>query len=160
MPVIAGDGTTHAEPCRAARHVGSATPSLVGVHHAARCFRSVTGVRRPACEHWGRESSKTTRKSQTYFTRSRARGRESSNYVDAARGQMDVEIAARRPPRHSTYDGAGGRRPATRSRACATATSPCAPNESVASRQNGLLGGRILEMIYPVIYYSPGRPPH
>ena len=99
MPVIAGDGTTHAEPCRAARHVGSATPSLVGVHHAARCFRSVTGVRRPACEHWGRESSKTTRKSQTYFTRSRARGRESSNYVDAARGQMDVEIAARRPTR-------------------------------------------------------------
>ena len=40
VPVTAGDGTTHAEPRRAARRMGSATPSLVGVHHAARCFRS------------------------------------------------------------------------------------------------------------------------
>jgi hypothetical protein len=30
----------------------------------------------------------------------------------------------------SAYNVAGGRRPATRSRACASATSPCAPNES------------------------------
>jgi len=99
VPETAGDGTTHAEPRRDTRLVGSATPSLVGLHRAARCFRSVTGVRRPACELRGSESSKTKRKSQTYFHHSRARGRESSSYVDAARGQMDVEIAARRPTR-------------------------------------------------------------
>jgi hypothetical protein len=141
VPVIAGDGTTHAEPRRAAQHMGSATPSLVGVHHAARCFRSVTGVRRPACELRGRESSKTERKSQTYFHHSRARGRESSSYVDAARGRMDVEISARRPTRRgnvsiplqpTTWRGVDGRQRARvrarvrRARARRTKTSQAA----------------------------------
>jgi len=63
VPVTAGDGTTHAEPRRADRLPGSATPSLVRAHRAVRCFRSVTGVGRPNCEHRGRESGKTTRKS-------------------------------------------------------------------------------------------------
>ena len=63
MPVTAGDGTTHAEPRRAARRIGSAAPSLVRAHRAVRSFRSVTGVRRPILELRGRESSKTTRKS-------------------------------------------------------------------------------------------------
>jgi len=35
----AGGGTTHAEPRRAARLIGSATPSLAGVPLAARCSR-------------------------------------------------------------------------------------------------------------------------
>jgi len=61
-----------------------------------RCFRSVTGVRRPACELRG---ARIKQESKTYFHHSRARGRESSSYADAARGQMDVENAARRPAR-------------------------------------------------------------
>jgi hypothetical protein len=57
VPESAGDGTTHAEPRRADRLTGSATPSLVRAHRTVRCFRSVTGVRRPTCELRGRESS-------------------------------------------------------------------------------------------------------
>ena len=34
VPVTAGNGTTHAEPRRAARLIGFATTSLVGVHRA------------------------------------------------------------------------------------------------------------------------------
>jgi len=33
--------------------------TCVGLQSAVRCFRSVTGVRRPTCELRGRESSKT-----------------------------------------------------------------------------------------------------
>jgi hypothetical protein len=61
----AGDGSTHAEQRRATRCIASATPSLVRVHRAFRSFRSVTGVRRPSCEHYPRESNQTTRKSDT-----------------------------------------------------------------------------------------------
>jgi len=50
VPVIAWKGTTHADPRRATRLIGSTTPSLVELHRAVRYFRSVTGVRRPTCE--------------------------------------------------------------------------------------------------------------
>ena len=39
VPITTGEGTTHAEPRRAARLIGSATPSLAGVPLAARCSR-------------------------------------------------------------------------------------------------------------------------
>ena len=156
MPITTGEGTTHAEPRRAARLMESATSSLVGVRNAARCFRSVTGVRRPACELMGRESSKTTRKSQTYFHHSRARGRESSNYVDAARGRMDAKIAARRPARRAKVSIPLQPTTAGNALACVCeCDEPVRADENVPSRQNGLLGGRFQEMIDPVTYYYP-----
>jgi len=100
VPITAGDGTTHAEPRRVARLIGSATTSLGGVHRAVAVSARCLACGAPPVSSGGRESSKTTRESQTYFHHSRARGRESSSYVDAARGQTDVEIAARRPARH------------------------------------------------------------
>jgi len=157
--VTAGDGTTHAEPRRAARLIGSATPSLVGVHRAARYFRSVTGTRRPACELRGRESSKITRKSQTYFHHSRARGRESSSYVDAARGQMDFAIAARRPARHgnvsmiSNLRFGGGGSTAGNVLACVRECNEPVRTERKRSKPPKRPFRR--EMIYPVMYYYP-----
>ena len=64
--------------------------------------------------------------------------------VDAARGQMRGDIAARRPTRRgyvsltlqpTTWR---GRRPATSSRACASATSPFAPNGRFQCKNVGL----------------------
>jgi hypothetical protein len=56
-------------------------------------------------------------------------GARIKHYVDAARGQVDVEIAARRLTREGldtppTNDVSGVRRLATCSRACASVTSP------------------------------------
>jgi hypothetical protein len=88
--------------------VGQGTPR-------GRYFRSVTGVRRPACELRG---ARIKQESQTDLHHSRASGRESSSIADAARGQMNVENAARRlarcgnvsiPLQPTTWQGVDGR---------------------------------------------------
>jgi hypothetical protein len=63
--VTAGDGTTHAEPRRAARLFGSATTSLVRVPRAVAVSARLLACGAPPVSSGGRESSKTTRESQT-----------------------------------------------------------------------------------------------
>ena len=84
MPVTAGDGTTHAEPRRAARLIGTATPSLVRAHRAVRYFRSVTGVRRPTCELTGRETSETRKSDSAARPSRKARVTSDANAASAA----------------------------------------------------------------------------